>query len=186
MNEPLRIVKVGGSLYDLPDLRDRLGPWLGEVPTVLVPGGGAGVDVIRSLDRVHCFADHVAHALAVRVMSLNAAILAEILGHGPLVDRLPERYEPRQVLILRPTRFCQEDLELPGSLPQCWQVTSDSIAARVALRARARELILLKSISWPNTDNWDVAARAGIVDEYFPQAVRQDPLLQVRIINLRE
>ena len=53
---PLTVVKVGGSLYDLPDLHLRLQPWLSQAKTtdiILVPGGGATADVIRDFDRVH-------------------------------------------------------------------------------------------------------------------------------------
>jgi aspartokinase-like uncharacterized kinase len=186
MKEPFRVIKVGGSLYDLPDLAVRLRAWFGREPTLLVPGGGGMVEAIRSLDRVHRFVDQVAHDLAIRALALGAEVLAEILGSDHIVDRVPEPDGPYPVYVLRPTRFCREDQELPGSLPQCWNVTSDSIAARVALRARARELILMKSVSWPATDEWEGAARAGVVDDYFPEAVRQDPLLRVRVVNLRE
>ena len=50
------VIKVGGSLFDRPDLGPRLRRWLdANAPweTILVPGGGRLVDVIRDLDRIH-------------------------------------------------------------------------------------------------------------------------------------
>lgn len=52
----LVVVKVGGSLFDLPDLGPRLRAWLKTLRTadvLLVPGGGPTADVVRSLDRAH-------------------------------------------------------------------------------------------------------------------------------------
>ena len=67
-------------------------------------------------------------------------------------------------------------------LPAGWQVTSDSIAARLAEVLAADELVLLKSIDPPSA-TWQQAAREGLVDAYFPEAVQ--PLATVRWINLR-
>ena len=64
MARPLTIVKVGGSLYDLPDLRARLQPWLSQAKStdiILVPGGGATADVIRDFDRIHHLGEIWAH-----------------------------------------------------------------------------------------------------------------------------
>jgi aspartokinase-like uncharacterized kinase len=67
-------------------------------------------------------------------------------------------------------------------LPHRWDVTSDSLAVRVAALAGARELILLKSTDPPSAD-W---TEAGFVDAYFSEALRQAPRdLQVRAVNLR-
>jgi hypothetical protein len=69
-------------------------------------------------------------------------------------------------------------------------VTSDSIAARVALVTRARRLILLKSTDIPGNLNWADAGRQGLVDPYFSDIVNaalgRDPQgLEVQWINFR-
>ena len=54
-SSPPIVVKVGGSLYHLPDLGRRLRCWLAtldSLPCLLLPGGGPTADVIRTLDRV--------------------------------------------------------------------------------------------------------------------------------------
>jgi 5-(aminomethyl)-3-furanmethanol phosphate kinase len=180
MSGSLRIVKVGGSLYDLPDLGARLGAWLGNVRTLLIPGGGPIVDAIRALDQVHELGDEAAHWLALRALSVNAAFLGRLLPGAQVVGCLPQPGDDGDWFILDPLPFFQEDERRPGSLPHTWQVTSDSLAVRVAVRARARELMLLKSLSRRAADGWD-----GVVDGYFTEALQQAPNLQVRVVNLR-
>ena len=74
----------------------------------------------------------------------------------------------------------------PQALPSCrtrWQVTSDSIAAHVALRLGAAELVLLKSILPVGRFQHRTTGRLGFVDAHFPTAVGALP---VRIVNLRD
>jgi hypothetical protein len=55
---PCRVVKLGGSLLDLPHLAPRLQSWLGGEPdklTLLLVGGGEFVEAMRQLDQVHAF-----------------------------------------------------------------------------------------------------------------------------------
>jgi aspartokinase-like uncharacterized kinase len=181
MNAPLRIVKVGGSLYDLPDLASRLGTWLGQKRTLLVPGGGQTADAIRRLDRTHALGEEAAHWLALRALSVNAHFLARLLPGTTIVSSPPRCTEAGSCFILDAYAFLQEDESRPGALPHCWQVTSDSLAVRVAVRAEARELVLLKSVSPRPGEKW-----GGIVDEYFAEALTQSPALHVEIVNLRE
>ncbi|MEM7558752.1 MAG: hydantoinase/oxoprolinase family protein, partial [Planctomycetota bacterium] len=49
----VRVVKVGGSLLDIPNLGDRLASWLSQQPravSLFVVGGGGLVDAVRDLD----------------------------------------------------------------------------------------------------------------------------------------
>jgi aspartokinase-like uncharacterized kinase len=179
------VVKVGGSLYDLPDLGLRLRRWLDELATraiLLVPGGGALADVVRALDRVHGLGEESAHWLALQALSLNARFLANLLGFEVVGWFDTSRIE--EPLILDCHAFAVADEGEPGGLPHWWGVTSDSIAARVARLLNARRLVLLKSITIPEGTNWREAARRGWVDQYFAEAAAGD--LEVRAINMRE
>ena len=78
------LVKLGGSLLDLPDLGPRLAAFLNAQPPgppLLVVGGGAGADRIRELDRAGRFyrADQ-AHWLAIRAMTSNDRRVAAMLS----------------------------------------------------------------------------------------------------------
>lgn len=178
----LVVAKVGGSLFDLPDLGERLRRWVGNVDAsvLLVPGGGAGADVIRQLDDAHRIGEEQAHWLALRVLTVNAHFLAALLD-------APVQFEPGKpatpLAVLDPHAFCQADEGCPGALPHSWHVTSDSIAARVAERSDAR-LALLKSIELPSAVTWETAGHGGQVDEMFASVVARAGLC-VEWVNLR-
>src|SRR5437868_8610811 len=70
------------------------------------------------------------------------------------------------------------------TLPHSWDVTSDSIAAHVAIEVNANRLILLKSIDMPNGVSWSDAAANGWVDLYFP-TIASRVRCPIDIINLR-
>ena len=68
---------------------------------------------------------------------------------------------------------------------QSWDVTSDSIAARIADLLGSDELVLLKSsLPEPQVATLDEAAAAGFVDRCFPCYAAKLPL--VRLVNLRD
>ena len=186
------VVKVGGSLFDLPDLGKRLRKWLGCFRTstvLLVPGGGPAADLIRELDARHGLGEEAAHWLALRALSLNAAVLQALLpGSEILADwREARALCGRGVLpILDAFRFAQVDEGQPGCLPHSWDATSDSLAARVAIVARARELFLLKSVTIRHDTSWAEAARCGHVDACLGAICAQAGRLRTRTVNFRE
>lgn len=181
---PPQIVKVGGSLYDWPDLVSRLPHWLQQAAgerIVLVPGGGTAADVVRNLDRIHRLDEEASHWLALRILQVNAHFLARLLPEALVVS---SPHESAPLTILDAFAFAGDDENRPGHLPHLWDATSDSLAIRVATVAKAHEVVLLKSVDWDSTD-WAAAARAGLVDAHFPRMMQQHEQLQVRIVNLR-
>ena len=173
------VVKVGGSLFDWPELPARLTDWLAQQQPsriLLVPGGGAAADVIRAADSTFGLGDEAAHWLALQAMTLNAHLLAQLL-HAPVVTCLQDD----ELAILDAYAFCQADQGRAGCLPHSWAVTSDSVAARVAQVFGAR-LILLKSIDIPREVSWQAAVNNGYVDGHFSQVAEG---LNVAAVNLR-
>jgi 5-(aminomethyl)-3-furanmethanol phosphate kinase len=178
------VAKVGGSLFDLPDLADRLRQWLAGLrdrSIVLVPGGGAGADVVRRLDEIHRLGDESAHWLALGVARVNAQFLAGLLDM-PLIST-PLDASAHAVSVLDPYEFCRLDEGPPGALPHTWDVTTDSIAARVAAVA-CGSLVLLKSTDLPPRTTWQDAAANGLVDRAFPNLVAATGV-NVSWLNLR-
>lgn len=178
------VVKVGGSLFDWSELRARLGAFLDHLrasPVLIVPGGGATADAIRRLDQTHVLGADAAHWLAIGALSVNARFLQTLMPGTPL---LASPCQASGTWILDAMPFFQEDEARLDRLPHCWEVTSDSLAVRAACLLEAHELILLKSMTWQGHD-WTEASRAGVVDRYFSEALRQTPRLRVRLINLR-
>jgi aspartokinase-like uncharacterized kinase len=178
------VIKVGGSLFDLPDLAARLRSELGRLPAprlVLFPGGGASADVVRDLDRVHDLGEERSHWLALRALTMNALFLQALLPDFGIAawPNITAR------AIVDPYDFAAADEKNPEHLPHTWEVTSDSLAARAAQVLGARELLLLKSVSLADGMSWPAAAQAGIVDEYFSKAMQRVPGLSARVVNLR-
>jgi aspartokinase-like uncharacterized kinase len=189
MTEDLVVVKVGGSLFGQPNLGPRLRAWLktfGRAPILLVAGGGRAAEVVRELDRCHDLGEEGAHWLALRSLSVTAHFLqillpgAEILGDIASSHRIPCVGRP---MVLDPYAFLSTDEGRPGCLAHTWDVTSDAIAARVAVVSGARELILLKSVAVPQDVNWATAANLGLVDRAFAGVLTQVPTLKVTALN---
>ena len=186
------VVKVGGSLFDWPELRDRLNAWLATLDAsrvLLIPGGGQSADAVRHLDRAHHLGEEAAHWLAIEAMAVNARFLQELLPEATIVGE-PEFLacasgSKRRLYLLDASPFFRADDTSADHLPHRWHVTSDSLSVRAAVLASARELILLKSVAWQGAD-WAGAMRADIVDGYFVEALQQTSHeLHVRVVNLR-
>lgn len=181
---PVVVAKVGGSLFDLPDLRDRLLRWISGVEAeriLLVPGGGEAADVIRRLDQVHRLGEETAHWLAIRMLAVNGRVLAALLG-VPVTSGV-RQLGPAPAAVVDAYVFCREDDGEPGAVEHSWRVTSDSITARIAAVAGG-QLVLLKSIDLPDGCTWEGASSGGLVDEAFPEIVRRHEL-PVTWVNLR-
>jgi aspartokinase-like uncharacterized kinase len=174
VNHPPVVIKVGGSLLVREALSERLASWLANHPSdsrrVLIVGGGAQVDALREQHARGDLTDDQAHWAAIDVMDANAKQLAAAM-HLPLGIDLSNL--PSGDSVLAPgTYFRTRSPKLPGiALPVGWQVTSDSIAARVAALLSAR-LVLLKSVPPPAELADDIRALAdiGYVDAFFPRA----------------
>jgi aspartokinase-like uncharacterized kinase len=191
MATPAIVVKVSGSLFDLPDLGPRLQSWLDELKTpdiLLVPGGGITANAVRQLDRWQGLGEEHSHWLALRAMTLNAWFLAALFPNGAVIEQLLEYRQAvaaGKMPILDAFAFSQADETRPSHLPHSWAVTSDSLAARVAILAKVPRLVLLKSVPLPPGIDWGEAAQGGLVDDYFPEVVRESPALQVRWQDFR-
>ncbi len=181
------IYKVGGSLFGLPDLRDRLTRLLRNRPDerpLLVAGGGSAPDLVREWDRIHALGQETAHWLALDAMSLNERFLSRLLPGGCVVrtrNEFEDAWSEGHIPILNAASFLRSG-ELSGgeTLPHAWDVTSDSIAAFVAIHWPADRLVLLKSVPRP-------AARVGrsdAVDAHFK--VLAPRIARIDWCNLRD
>ncbi|MBI2824981.1 MAG: hypothetical protein HYX69_09885 [Planctomycetia bacterium] len=188
---PRRVVKLGGSLLDVPGLAGRLRSWLARqepAETLLIVGGGALADAIREADHHHGLPENVAHWLCIRAMAIQAELVRALLPEAVWLDSVAElaaRPVGPRLAITDPWRFLREDepRALGTRLPESWDVTSDSIAARLAEIVGAAELVLLKS-ALPSEKSIAELAAAGYVDRFFPQAAAG--LECIRYVNFRD
>lgn len=191
MPVPVRVIKLGGSLFDLPDLANRFAAWHARqtvAADVLICGGGKIVDTLADWDRLHGLGPTVSHWLCVRAMALNAAWLAAILPRAEFCPRWTSALVAAadgRLAVLDPWQFVHEDDPRFSRepLPVSWDVTSDSIAARLASLLEATELVLLKSELPAENLTRAAASQSGYVDPFFAQAAQELP--KVRCVNLR-
>jgi len=196
MNRPaVCVVKVGGSLLDYELLPNELHRSLDADRQkhdarhyVLVAGGGKWADTIRQVDREAPIGDETAHWLCVQAMSTTAKLLAGQVTDARLITDLGNLCErltrPGQTVFDCQSFLREDEPRAPGiRLPESWDVTSDSIAARLAIVLGAEELVLLKSTA-PPANSWRDLAAADYVDRFFEQLTAELPA--TRIVNLRD
>lgn len=160
------VVKLGGSLLARPAWPAAVQALCAELerPTLLVVGGGPIVDGLRTIDAVAALPTSVTHRLAIDALGLTARTVASAIG-APLIAH---PHDAPGTAVLDTPRWL-DDGRL-DALPVGWHVTSDSIAALVAMRLH-RPLILAKSVPPPaSTTDLPALARAGWIDPYFPDA----------------
>ncbi|MBL9124045.1 MAG: hypothetical protein JNG90_10465 [Planctomycetaceae bacterium] len=186
---------MGGSLLESPDWQQNFLRWLHQNKagqTVLVVGGGAEVEQLRAEQSQRGLTDEAAHWVAIGCMRRNARRVAEALfgdaGPGLVRGRLEEIHfalRSLPLVVVDPLKLLRHDERLcEGTrLPQSWDVTSDSIAARIAQLIGCETLVLLKSQLPPIDSDYATAAAAGYVDRFFPQAAAH--LMSVTCVNLR-
>lgn len=183
-----RVVKLGGSLLIRHDLVDRLRDWYAtETPaeTLLVVGGGELIDAIRRLDRVRPNNPVEVHWRCVDMLQATFATVREWFPDWDSICSAEQFYEHsrRGFAVERPTivsvgAFYHRDGN--AGLPEDWRTTTDAIAAFLAHRVGAQELLLLKSCQVDRSADATKLADQGIVDPAFPIAANGLPKVNVR------
>jgi len=165
------VLKVGGSLLSRPGWPALLVPLIaacGPRACCLVVGGGAVVDGLRMLDRAAPQSPRLMHELAIDAMRLTARLVASSVN-VPVAAVPPDA---GNIAVLDVPAWLGVGSRVT-SLPVGWHVTSDSIAASVAVE-HGGSLLLAKSAPPPpcpvDGDLLASLARAGWVDEHFPVA----------------
>jgi 5-(aminomethyl)-3-furanmethanol phosphate kinase len=179
-----RVVKLGGSSMSA-DYAALLRRWLAVQPaveTIVVMGGGREISSVAKAQQLEEFDDAEAHWLCIEVMRQNAQNLIRQMPEAkwlPCCSELPSVGESTTLWIVDPWRFMLDDARTKTPLPESWDVSSDSIAARLAERIAADELVLLKS-RLPQ----DLQRLGRYVDPLFTFAARNAP--RVRFVNVRD
>lgn len=178
----MTIYKIGGSLLDLPGLAEVINRLLARhahSPAMLVAGGGTAAEAVRIWDQAHRLGDDAAHDLALAAMDLTSLLLAQLLPRLRPVRSVPQvrmAADDGVVGLLCADCFVKS-AEAQGHAPleHSWRVTSDSIAAWTARVVGAAELVLVKSVPLPVGISLADAARAGLVDDAFPDLAQGLP-----------
>ena len=155
------VVKIGGGLLASREtftaVLAEIAATSGEIPLLVVPGGGPFADAVRAIDRQVGLTDEAAHWMAVLAMDQHAHAIASRLPNGKLVSRLDEieaALRDGEIPVLAPYQWMRD----ADPLPHSWDVTSDSISVWVATQVGAERLVLVKPPG---------ASGPGIVDPCF-------------------
>ncbi len=172
----IEIVKLGGSLMGSGGVHPGLRPLLAALaragaPLVVVGGGGALADAVRALQPRLGLSERAAHEMAILAMEQTAVALADLAPDlVPAADAaaIAAAHAAGRAALWRPAA-----LALAAPVPASWEVTSDSLAAWLAVRLGAARLTLVKAarVELPEGPAEDWAA-AGLVDTYLPVVTR--------------
>lgn len=160
----IRVVKLGGSLLDasaLPaclDAVERLGGH-----TLIVPGGGPFAEQVRIAQRQLRFDDVAAHRMAILAMQQMALLINSLKPGFVRFDKVAALGDLPDVAVWSPL---VEELDRADIVPG-WDVTSDSLAAWLAGRVKAKELMLVKSAEIDAGATPNELQRQGILDAAF-------------------
>ncbi|MBC7787589.1 MAG: uridylate kinase [Methylophilaceae bacterium] len=140
------VIKLGGSLIGSSELTS----WLdilarfshGKV--IIVPGGGIFADAVRQAQKLTQLNDQAAHKMAVLAMNQYGELIASL---NPVIVKaaseleIAERGFQHRAIVWLPSQMVSADEAIPAN----WDVTSDSLAAWLAVKLNAEHLVLVKS-----------------------------------------
>jgi 5-(aminomethyl)-3-furanmethanol phosphate kinase len=177
------IVKLGGSLGRDPVLKEWLDTLveLGSGRVVIVPGGGGFADEVREQQDLWRFGDLAAHNMAVLAMAQMALMMQGICPALALATSdadLRRTVQAARVPVWLPFEVLREQRDMLTN----WGVTSDSLAAWLANRLNAEELLLVKACSIEPSMDVARCVEAGIVDQEFARFTR-DAAYAVTLLN---
>jgi hypothetical protein len=162
-------VKLGGSLltrHDWPSMLQKLLDGMSTGVRIVV-GGGPVVDGLRQLDAACPQPAEFMHRLAIEAMGMNARTVAKALRLPLLCE---PSHSPCQRGVIEPVAWLESGHF--DSLPAGWEVTSDSLSARVAVLCQ-EPLLLLKSTRPPERNGQNTLADLAAmrwIDPIFPSA----------------
>ena len=169
------IVKIGGSLLGSPELSRWLEVLVkfSKGHVIIVPGGGLFADAVREAQNLTNASDAIAHKLALLAMDQFGLLLAGMndgLVTASSELEIAERGWQHRAMVWLPSQMILVD----QSIPQNWQVTSDSLSAWLANKLGAEQLILVKSKSLISYQKESVC---------YPQLLADDELIDSQLMH---
>lgn len=172
----MRVIKLGGSLFRTPELRQ----WLelldkasqNEV-VVIVPGGGPFAEEVRHAQRLHNFSDSSAHHMALLAMAQFGLLVADLAPKSHLFyypEQLSDSLSPGLHVWL-PDR----QLLTRNDIPHSWDISSDSLALWLSQQLNADELVMIKR-STVVSSRIQALIQHGVLDKGFTTLYNRQPV----------
>ncbi len=172
----MRVIKLGGSLFHTPELRQ----WLELLDrasqkevVVIVPGGGPFADEVRHAQRLHRFCNSTAHHMALLAMAQFGLLLADLAPQSKAF------YYPQQqradlspgLHVWLPDRHLLDMADLAHS----WDISSDSLALWLSQQLDADELVMIKR-STVVSSRIQALIQHGVLDKGFTSLYQRQPI----------
>jgi len=155
------VIKIGGSLLEKPQVLKTLGIELSVLAKkhrfVVVPGGGKFADAVRIMDAQFQMPAVISHRMAILAMDQCGLLLSHVIPESKTscsLKAVNEIASGGHTAILLPSKILFESDPFKPS----WDVTSDSIAAYIAVKVKADMVIFVTDVdgvftSDPKTDS---------------------------------
>ena len=166
------VVKLGGSLYDSPELTTwltKLAEYAQKQAVIIVPGGGPFADGIRAAQALHGFSDKIAHHMALLAMKQFGLLLIGLASNCQAFTISPPTQAALSVWLP------DDSLLLDSSIEQSWDISSDSLALWLTQRISAQQLLLIKR---SQTSEYSIGqlTKSGILDQGFSKLFSKNPV----------
>lgn len=172
----MRIIKLGGSLFHTPELRqwlELLSDTSKNEPVLIVPGGGPFAEQVRHAQRLHRFGESSAHHMAILAMAQFGLLIADLAPHCRAF------YYPQQTAdeldnglhVWLPDRQLLDVTELSHS----WDISSDSLALWLSQQLEVNELVMIKRTTVVSS-RIQALIRHGVLDKGFQSLYQQQPV----------
>jgi len=163
------IIKLGGSLFRSDTLVNCLNAVEKNYQSravVIVPGGGAFADQVRLAQQQWQFDDTTAHHMALLAMQQMALMFKGLKPDFAIADTVAAIHD--QLNRKKTVIWSPDIIELDNAgLEASWDITSDSLAAWLAKKLPATELILIKSAAIDSSLSLHQLTEQHIVDTAF-------------------
>jgi aspartokinase-like uncharacterized kinase len=182
---PVRVIKIGGSLLTWERARGQIEKWLAKQPkmtNVWIAGGGEMADFVRQWHLQTPLDKEDAHWICIDVMSITTRLLKSWFPSWQISDQYETLLAADSAanILFDPSSW----LRMKPGLHESWQATSDACAGFLAQQMAADELVLLKSCDTTRSNDLATLSKEGVVDELFSQFARGVP--KVRLVNIRD
>ena len=172
------VLKLGGSLLSNSMLIQylELAKQKGQGQLVIVPGGGIFADQVRIAQKQWKYDDKTAHYMAILAMQQMALLFQGLCADLVLINKVTEirpALQQHNVVVWSPLAT---ELDAAG-VPASWDVTSDSLAAWLAIQLSVISLILVKSVQIPMDATIEQLSSLGVIDKAFTGFVQNKPLV---------
>ena len=172
------VLKLGGSLLSSPALMQclQLASQKGQGQLVIVPGGGVFADQVRLTQKQWQYDDKAAHYMAILAMQQMALLFQGLCADLVLVDKVAAivpTLQQQKIVVWSPLAT---ELDAAG-IPATWDVTSDTLAAWLAIQLSAVRLILVKSAQIPGNATLEQLSTLGVIDKAFTRLVDNSSLM---------